>query len=237
MANRRDNKLCNALLVVAKRPTPGRTKTRLVPPLTLVQAAALYEQFLQDTLDLIRRVPDIQPVIAYLPAKDRDYFTGIAPDFDYLLQTGQNLGARLDAALTHYLTLGYRHVVIMNSDGPNLPHTYLKQAFDALSGETDVVLGPCEDGGYYLIGLKAPAPRLLHEVEMSTPTVMRDTLALAAEERLHVTTLPTWYDVDQVADLRRLLTEIKTVPAEICAHTRSFLAANPALQAAIWKAK
>ena len=116
----------NALLVVAKRPAPGQTKTRLTPPLSPEQAAALYECLLRDTLDLIRRVPDVQPVIAFLPdapqdGRARDYFAALAPDFELLPQEGADLGARLDNALSHYLARGYERVAIMNSDGPTLP--------------------------------------------------------------------------------------------------------------------
>ena len=183
----------NALLVVAKRPAPGRTKTRLTPPLSPVQAAALYECFLRDTLDLVRRLSGVAPAIAYLPAEERAYFEALAPDFELVLQEGADLGERLDSALTRLLMVGYQHVAIMNSDGPTLPLACLTGAFDALAGGADVVLGPCDDGGYYLIGLKQPAPRLLREVRMSTPDVLADTLVIAAEEGLTVELLPTWY--------------------------------------------
>lgn len=225
--------LKNALLTVAKQPAPGRTKTRLTPPLSPTQAAALYECFLQDTLDLMRRVPNTQPVIAYLPQETKPYFTHLAPDFDCILQQGQDLGARLDNALTHYLQLGYRHVAIMNSDGPTLPVDYLMAAFEALAGEADVVLGPSDDGGYYLIGLKRPASRLLREVQMSTPTVTADTLALAEEEGLQVELLPTWYDVDDADALARLTTELIQIPLDVASHTRAFFALNQEILATI----
>ncbi len=215
----------NVLLVVAKRPAPGQTKTRLSPPLSSDQAAALYESFLKDTLDLMRQTPQVQPVIAYLPPSEKAYFTQLAPDFELLLQDGPDLGVRLDNALTHYLQLGYKHAVIMDSDSPTLPITCLIAAFEALQ-EADVVLGPCDDGGYYLIGLNKSTPRLLREVQMSTPHVASDTLALAKEEGLRVKLLPTWYDVDDAATLARLLAELSQSPVTIARHTRAFFAAN-----------
>lgn len=223
----------NALLTVAKQPAPGRTKTRLTPPLSPTQAAALYECFLQDTLDLMRRVPQTQPVIAYLPQEAKSYFFRLAPDFDCILQDGQDLGARLDNALTHYLQLGYRRVVIMNSDGPTLPVNYLTAAFEALAGEADVVLGPSDDGGYYLLGLKRPAPRLLRGVQMSTSTVFAETLALAKEEGLRVELLPTWYDVDDADALARLSTELTRTSSDVAHHTRTFFASNQEILTAI----
>jgi len=127
-------------------------------------------------------------------------------------------------ALTHYLNRGYRRVVIMNSDGPTLPAAHLATAFKLLSSEeVDVVLGPSDDGGYYLLGLKRPAPRLLRQVQMSTPAVLRDTLALAQAEKLRVKLLPPWYDVDDTASLERLRQEIARTPPAVAPHTRAFL--------------
>jgi hypothetical protein len=217
--------LKNALLVVAKRPAPGQTKTRLTPPLTPEQAAALYECFLLDTLDLMRRVPGVQPVIAYLPAEAQAYFAGLAPDFEHLLQAGPDLGARLDNALTEYLRRGYQHVAIMNSDGPTLPLANLVTAFESLADGADVALGPADDGGYYLIGLKQPAPRLLREVRMSTPRVTADTLALAEEEGLKVALLPAWYDVDDVESLALLKDELNDAAPHVAPRTRALLSA------------
>jgi len=214
--------MTNALLVVAKRPAPGQTKTRLTPPLSPEEAAFLYEQFLCDTLDLIRAVPNVRPIIAYLPEGEEDYFRTLAPDFDLLPQRGDDLGARLDNALIHCLNDGFERAVIMDSDSPTLPADCLAQAFTALD-TADVVLGPCDDGGYYLIGLKRPAPRLLREVKMSTPSVLRDTLALAAEEGLTVAQLPTWYDVDTAAELDRLCEEFRALSPDRASYTRAFL--------------
>jgi rSAM/selenodomain-associated transferase 1 len=213
----------NALLVVTKRPVPGRSKTRLVPPLSHAQAAALYECFLRDSLELMRQVPGSQPVVAYTPGRASAYFAALAPDFDLLPQQGHGLGARLDNALTHYLDLGYRRVVAMDSDSPTLPLAYLVAAFEALARPNDVVLGPADDGGYYLIGLKQPAPRLLRQVRMSTSHVLRDTLALARQEGLRVKLLPGWYDVDDRQSLARLAAELRQAAPGTAPHTRAFL--------------
>jgi uncharacterized protein len=220
----------NALIVVAKRPTPGRAKTRLSPPLTPELASALYESFLFDTLDQMRQVADSHHVIAYLD--ERDYFKRVAPDFELIPQEGHNLGERLDHALTSYLSRGYQRAVIMDSDSPTLPPDYLSQAFKVLSDGADVVLGPCDDGGYYLIGIKRPAPRLLREVHMSTPTVAAETIALAKEEGLNLVTLPTWYDVDDVGSLARLIKEIGRLESSAPLHTRRFLQENLIQQSA-----
>jgi uncharacterized protein len=216
-----------ALLTVAKLPAPGQTKTRLTPPLSPEQAAQLYECFLRDTLDLMRRVtrrvPDVRRGIAFLPPGEAAYFAQLAPDFDLIPQVGADLGARLDQALTHYLSLGYEHVLIMNSDGPTLPIAHLTQAFAELAAGAEVVIGPSDDGGYYLIGLSQPRPRLLRAVRMSTPHVTAETLALAREDDLRVALLPPWYDIDDAASLARLLDELRSAPSSIAPHTRSCL--------------
>lgn len=209
-----------ALLVIAKRPAAGQTKTRLAPPLSLAQAAALYECFLRDTLEVARNVPNVTRFINYLPHEQEHYFRALAPDFDLLLQTGDDLGERLDFALTHCLSNGFERAVIMDSDSPTLPPEHITRAFDELESN-DVVLGPCNDGGYYLIGLKKPAPRLLREVKMSTPFVVRDTLELARQENLRAGLLPEWYDVDTVNELAQLRAELENgASAEF---TREFL--------------
>ena len=211
----------NALIVVAKRPAPGKTKTRLCPPLSPELASALYECFLFDTLDQMRQVSDAVHVIAYLD--ECDYFQRLAPDFELIPQEGDDLGERLDHALTSYLSRGYERVIIMDSDSPTLPPEYLSQAFNVLSEGADVVLGPCDDGGYYLIGVKRPTPRLLREVHMSTPTVAAETIALAKEEGLNLVRLPVWYDVDDAASLSRLRQEIGVLHPSVAVHTRQFL--------------
>ncbi len=213
----------NALLVIAKRPAPGQTKTRLTPPLSPEQAAQLYECFLQDTLAVARAVPGTARLINYAPSDAAGYFSELAADFGRLPQVGADLGERLDHALTHCLTDGFRRAVIMDSDSPTLPAAYLVQAFEALE-TADVVLGPCEDGGYYLIGLTRPQPRLLREVQMSTPRVLEDTLALARAVGLRVALLPRWYDVDTAVELEWLRADLQRGHPG-APHTRRFLSA------------
>jgi rSAM/selenodomain-associated transferase 1 len=214
----------DTLLVVAKQPAPGQTKTRLCPPLTPDQAASLYECFLRDTLDTMRKIPDVMRVIGYLPEDARDYFRQIAPDMKLALQRGTSLGERLDHLLTEALTNGSPRAVIMDSDSPTLPAAYIFQAFKLLE-DVDVILGPTRDGGYYLIGVKQPQPHLLRQVQMSTSHVLTDTLALAKATGLTVSLLPAWYDVDTIADMHQLAREIEGSSANgSAAATRRWLA-------------
>ena len=209
--------------MMAKRPTVGQAKTRLAPPLSAEQAASLYACFLNDTLALVRQVPGVQAAIAYWPANEHQYFSQLAKDFELLPQAGADLGARLDHTLAHFFQQGCRYAVVMDSDSPTLPAAYLRAAFRQLEDGAEVVLGPCDDGGYYLIGMKRPFPRLLREVRMSTPSVMADTLALAVQAGVQVSLLPAWYDVDDLFSLERLAGELSHGPPETARHTRQFL--------------
>jgi rSAM/selenodomain-associated transferase 1 len=201
-----------ALVVVAKEPVPGQTKTRLSPPLDPEQAVELYRAFLLDTLDLVAQVEGASAIVAYTPG------FGLVP------QVGENLGQRLDHVSTHCLGTGYDQVVVMNSDGPTLPVEHLRQAFDLLDRPgIDVVLGPSDDGGYYLVGLKRSCPALF-DVVMSTPTVLQETLARAREQGLRSACLPSWYDVDTPTDLQRLGKELLSRPDHVAARTRRLLA-------------
>jgi hypothetical protein len=211
------------LLVVAKQPAAGQTKTRLCPPLTAETAARLYTSFLSDTLEIMRRVDGVRRAIAYLPADADGYFRRLAPDMALTPQQGQSLGERLDHLLTEALANGAQQAVVMDSDSPTLPPAYVAQAFAKLGEGAEVVLGPCRDGGYYLIGMKRPHPRLLREVQMSTPDVLRDTLTLADELGVRVALLPKWYDVDTAAELAELRAELANAPHEVAPHTRRFL--------------
>jgi uncharacterized protein len=216
-----------ALLVVAKQPAAGQTKTRLCPPLDVTTAAALYECFLRDTLAVMRQVTGVRRTIAFLPEDADGYFHAMAPDMALTPQRGADLGERLANLLAEALAGGADQAVVMDSDSPSLPAAHVAQAFTELDGPCDVVLGPCDDGGYYLIGVKQPHPRLLREVRMSTPTVVQDTLTLAAELGLRTALLPTWYDVDTAADLARLQRDLSTSPPEQCPETRRALATLP----------
>ena len=136
-----------------------------------------------------------------------------APQQETLVRQPERLGDRLQYVLSTALSRGHRQVAAINSDSPTLPAELLCSAFRRLDDpQVDAVFGPCADGGYYLIGVKAPPGRLVTDVQMSTPTVLRDTLAIAAAEGLRVDLLPEWYDVDSADELDRLSAELASHP-------------------------
>jgi glycosyltransferase A (GT-A) superfamily protein (DUF2064 family) len=115
-------------------------------------------------------------------------------------------------------------VIIIDSDTPTLPSTYLLDALDRIQNEsTDLVLGPAEDGGYYLIGLKRPCRSLFDSIPWSGPSVLSETLRRASAQRLEVATLPPWFDVDTASDLLRLRNDLATNGSGLAPHTRAFL--------------
>src|SRR3972149_5777810 len=121
------------LLVVAKQPAPGQTKTRLCPPLNPLQAAKLYDCFLRDTLDAMRKISGVRLVIGFLPEAAEGDFQQLAPDMELVCQRGASLGERLDHLLTEALASGSKRAVVMDSDSPTLPVDYISQAFEQLA--------------------------------------------------------------------------------------------------------
>jgi rSAM/selenodomain-associated transferase 1 len=211
-----------ALVIMAKEPAVGRTKTRLCPPLTPIEAASLYTALLRDTIALGERVENVQLAIAVTPPQASGYFRQITPMGTLILPVAcADIGECLSRVQSSLLAAGHPKVIALNSDGPTLPPTYLRQAIVQLDS-TDVVLGPSDDGGYYLIGLKQPHPELFDGIAWSTDQVMDQTRARARDLRLVVAELPPWYDVDTADDLARLQAELATLPGGTLPHTRRF---------------
>jgi len=195
-----------AVAVMAKVPAPGEVKTRLCPPLTPEQAAALARCFLQDKVEQVAGVGTAAMVVAFSPAERAEALRGLLPATVRLVpQPAGDLGARMDRVLTDLLAEGYPGAIAVGTDSPSLPTAYLEQACDhLLAGRADVVVGPCEDGGYYLIGLRAPAPGLFRAMPWSTAAVLDETLARIERLGLRRVLLPPWFDVDRGEDLARL---------------------------------
>ncbi len=202
-----------AIAVMAKASAPGRTKTRLVPPLTPDQAAAFNTAFLQDIaanlLAAAREAP-IAGYMAYGPPGSAGFFRRRLPADIGLLEVWlPNFGDCLYQAIRDLLARGHDAAVVLNADSPTLPTALLVETADWLARPGDrAVLGPAADGGYYLLGLKAPHRRLFDDIDWSTERVAGQTLARAREIGLDVHILPAWYDVDDQAALRQLHDEL-----------------------------
>ena len=201
-----------AFAVMAKASLPGRTKTRLVPPLTFRQSAELNTVFLADVADnltLAARQAEIAAFMAFGPPGSALFFQDrFAAEIGLLETWFENFGDCLFYAAASLLDLGYGSACVLNADSPTLPTEWLVMTANALAAPGDrIVLGPSTDGGYYLLGLKKPHRRLFDDIAWSTEQVAAQTLERAAELGLETVMLPPWYDVDEAPALRTLIGE------------------------------
>ncbi len=198
-----------ALIVFAKVPEPGRVKTRLCPPLQPAEAAALYDAFLRDALDRYAALgiaPGGPTVRLYLDAPDRAPSDLVPAGVTVLRQRGRDLGERMLYAFVETFAAGHPRAVIVGTDHPTLPLDFLGLAFEALCDPLTAVLGPSDDGGYYLLGLNEVVSDLF-DMPYSHPDVFEDTLERVMASDLTPVVLPAHYDVDDSVSLDRLLQE------------------------------
>jgi len=202
---------------MAKASAPGRTKTRLVPPLTFDEAAALNTAFLCDVADNVllaarHAAPQagIAGYAAFGPTGAEDFFRGTLPGAIGLIGAWfPNFGDCLFHTIRELFARTHGSAVVLNSDSPTLPTALLIETAAMLAQPGDrAVLGPSTDGGYYLLGLKAAHRRMFEDIDWSTSRVAEQTLQRARDIDLDVHVLPAWYDVDDVDGLRRLDAEL-----------------------------
>src|SRR5713101_1762868 len=239
-----------ALAVMTKAPRAGQVKTRLVPPLTHDEAAEFNSCLLRDIgaailaascsggvrssqvsdahggpLQTRRRIA--RGVGVYTPRGAEAAYGDILPeDFFLIPQRGDHFGDRLIFAAEDLFKVGFTSVCLINSDSPTVPAETFTQAADLLRLPGDrIVLGPCDDGGYYLIGFKKLHREIFERIDWSTEHVLDQTLQRAAESGLEAKLLPLGYDVDDRATLQWLCSELlgKNSRGEVAANTRKFL--------------
>jgi len=214
--------LKKALLLFAKQPIPGTVKTRLVPPLTPEEATDLYGCMLTDTISRIGSLTDVEKYLFYDGNEEaQKYFTEKTPGMTCLPQRGCGLGERMIEALREVFARGKGSAVIIGSDSPDLPLKFIEEAFARLDkGECEVVFGPTDDGGYYLLGMTRLHRELFREIPWSSSQVLLESVARAKGAEIGTSILTIWHDVDTPEDLKRpeLLDEANNSPL-----TRSFL--------------
>jgi uncharacterized protein len=216
-----------AIGVVGKAPEPGTVKTRLSPPLDPQRAALLHGAFLRDALLRALTIRGASVSLVHPRGSDQHVLASLLPDgVACIEETGSNLGHTMDEAFRSLFARGAAVAVLTGADLPTLPASRIDEAFVALEqGTCDVVLGPAEDGGYYLIGLRAPQPILFERVDWSTDRTLAQTLDRAREAELRVSLLAPWYDVDCPDDLERLRRELTDDPDLDAPTTRLVLPA------------
>jgi uncharacterized protein len=189
-------------VVILARAPSARGKTRLTAHLSAADARALRERLFLDTLSAARAA-GYPVVVTFTPADAAAEMRALAGEAAFMMQRGDDLGARMRNGMHDAFATGAATVVLIGSDLPTLPPEHMSDAFAMLDSGADVVFGPSEDGGFYLVGARSELPDIFHGVEWSRPDVLARVTRAAHEAGLTVGVAREWWDVDGPEDLRR----------------------------------
>lgn len=199
----------NALILFARDPVLGKVKTRLSPFLEEGVILKLYTCFLRGSLDNIRQVENVDRFVGVAPSNESGFFTGaLGSDIRMFVQEGEHLGDKMRSAIQDRFAEGYERVVIIGSDSPSLPVSYINWA---VGSDKDIVLGPSTDGGYYLIGMRGKVLEVFKDVNWGTETVLQETCEHLVQNGANLELLPVWYDVDTPEDLKFFKTHLELI--------------------------
>src|SRR5512145_2533647 len=198
---------------MAKAPREGEVKTRLLGALSPEEARRLYVAFLSDTFALMEDVRDERDelilALCYTPEGEEEAFEEVEREGSLMIpQRGEKLGERLTNCFADLFALGFESVVVIGADSPTLPAQYVFDAFECFESDDDVVIGPTEDGGYYLIGMRKLHRRIFEDIPWGRAGALEATIERAKECELDLTLLPEWRDVDTPEDFERLKREL-----------------------------
>lgn len=198
----------------AKHWTPGQVKTRLASGIGNDRATDVYFGFVTTLLQRLGNLADRRWLCYWPPGKLEEFksLPGQRPlVWSLELQHDGDLGERIEQFFAQAFAAGFQRVVLLGTDSPNVPIGHVAKAFELLNAHR-LVLGPTEDGGYYLIGAYAKVPPILRDMPWSTadlwPTTLRRLDAEGWQRAVDYEMLPEWYDVDTVDDLKRLHREL-----------------------------
>lgn len=204
--------------IIAKQPLPGKVKTRLAATIGSDAAARLCESFLRDTVQTLSQLSTSRRCLFFSPITAESWFSELDPEAILMSQPELPFGERLREGFSSLFAEGYDRVVFIGCDAPHISAQSVELAFEALNHD-DLVLGPTDDGGYHLVGLRAPHPRVFDQVAWSSATVLSDTLRAAEREGLSTHLLPCSFDIDEAADLERLQRKLVDSPDNDCPLT------------------
>ncbi|MEO8271624.1 MAG: TIGR04282 family arsenosugar biosynthesis glycosyltransferase, partial [Aureliella sp.] len=222
------------LLIFARLPEPGKSKTRLIDAFGAQRAADLYRALAHRTVTMASRFSKQHGCSLTITFSGGDYHSMAAEfgsNYIYSEQRGDELGDRLNHAIQQAFSLGAARVVVLGTDCHELTGQGLAQAFDALHSSSDadgspsgnapsgydVVLGPAVDGGYYLIGMNRPQPLLFEGIDWGTELVLNQTKLIARNAGLNCAELPPLADVDYPEDVLSMRSERAGFPSELFA--------------------
>lgn len=190
----------SSLGLIFRTPEYGRVKKRLALEIGVERALLVYTEMLEATIKNISGLKDVDIF---------GFYEGNFPDInkkfifkDLLPQKGDDFGAKLHKAIEYLYKRGYKKIALIGSDSPDLPQNYIREAFSRLDN-FDLVIGPSEDGGYYLIAMKEPLEFLFQNIPWGEREVLKLTIEKAKKKGLPFYLLPEWYDIDSASDLRR----------------------------------
>ena len=214
----------DAVILMAKAPLPGLVKTRLCPPFTKANAAALYACILKDTAAELSRLARTQRYLFFSPPGSegffrRDPFSG----FVRVPQTGKDLGERMAGAFETAFARGGTRVALVGADCPTLSAPLVRAAFRELASSAGAVFGPCDDGGFYLIALSSHDPSLFRGVNWGTDAVLSEVSQRCRAAGLPYSLLPPGFDIDTADDVASLFRWARTRFLPACPRTRRWL--------------
>lgn len=189
------------MVYFAKVPAPGRVKTRLVPPLTELEASHLYTAFL---VEVVTPIEGARTLVYGWPEEALHELEALTPDgVELRPQHGEDLWARMQSCMAELFAEGHRPVLIRNTDSPDLSPERVTEAIER-SGDGVVVLGPDDGGGYYLISLSSDCPEFFADMQEDSATTFAQSVSRAGGLGLRVEVLPVESDVDTFDDLVRM---------------------------------
>jgi rSAM/selenodomain-associated transferase 1 len=214
------------ILFFVRYPEPGEVKTRLAASIGALRASELYSNFILDILSKLKSSPSGLKIYFYPEKKRESLINWLGAGFQYAPQRGHDLGERMRNGFMDSFKEGGKRTILIGSDFPDLPLSFLEESLDALN-DTDAVIGPAVDGGYYLIGFKNDTffPKVFEGIEWGTSTVFKETLSRLRDYQCGVHILPPWDDVDTFEDLGKLVRRAKETRF-LDSHTMSYLSSH-----------
>jgi rSAM/selenodomain-associated transferase 1 len=213
-----------AIAVMARAPSsPG--KTRLSPHYSEARLRALRAALLADTLLVVAAVPAVDPYIFFTPDDAEQEISALAAgSFELIAQRGADLGQRMQSAVRDLVdSRGHTAAILVGSDIPALSVECLAEARDTVESNGGVVIGPADDGGYYLIGMRVVYAELFRDVEWGCASVLSDTLRAAARAGVEARLIRGAYDIDTIDDLRRLERDLATASTDVAPNIRRWM--------------
>ncbi|MGD0278383.1 MAG: TIGR04282 family arsenosugar biosynthesis glycosyltransferase [Smithella sp.] len=202
------------LIIFVKYPEKGKVKSRLAKHLTDNLAVGLYENFVLDIIGAMENGSFRVKIYFYPEGKEKEIKVSFGEKYEYAAQKGTDLGERMKNAFLREFTAGFEQVVLIGSDCPDLPADIIEEAFRFLENQSNVVIGPSMDGGYYLIGFQKDAfcPDIFSGPQWGNSSVLEKTMNILHSQDKQFSILPAWRDIDTHEDLTGLIKKSADTP-------------------------